>query len=485
MKERIYKRSFLAILILAFVTTSCTDWLTVEPEGELLKDDYWETTEDVEAFLASMYNKVQASTDENFIWGELRGDLIEFNSTDFGNYTKIKSYNIASSNGSIVWKHYYEAINMANTLMYYDDEVFGNDVTFTEELMNQIEAEALFVRALNHFYLVRLWQDVPIMSSPAISDTSSISEPASPEAEVIDFIIEDLLKAKDIASVDTELKGRANKYAIMALLADVYLWKGAMTNDNSDYQLAAQYCDSVSEGGYSLEPYATWFNLYSPGNSSNESIFEIQFNEDHDETNPIYSSLVDLTDFDGMWNGDGFDDLYDDYFGDIRQLTYFKYVYSVYSPSSSVIALRTTEEEDANFIYYRYADILLMKAEALNEIGGHEAEVNDLLRTTKNRVLMDHTDISGKDELRLEILNERGREFGAEGKRWFDLLRYARKNNWANQEYLVEILTAGFTNIQDLAAYSAKVYNTSSYFLPYPDNDVTYNSNLSQKKYYE
>jgi hypothetical protein len=477
--------SFLAIFILALFTTSCSDWLTVEPEDELLKEDYWETTEDVEAFLAAMYNDVQASTDENFIWGELRGDLIEFSSDDFGNYTKIKAYNISSSNGSIVWDHYYESINMANTLMYYDDEVYENDDTFTEDLMNQIEGEALFVRALNHFYLVRLWQDVPIMRYPTISDTSSIYVAASSESDVIDFIIDDLTEAKDIASDDTELKGRANKYAVMALLADVYLWKGAMTDDVADYQLAVQYCDSVTAGGYSLVDYSDWFDLYSPGNSSTESIFEIQFDEDDDETNPMYSSLIDLTDFDGIWDGEGYDDLYDDYYGDIRTLTYYKYVLSSYYPLTSVYTWRTTDEEDANFIYYRYADILLIKAEALNEIGGYEDDVNELLSETKERALMSHTSVSGQANLRLEILDERGREFGAEGKRWFDLLRYARKNDWANQDYLVEILSEGFSTIQDYAAYSSDMYNTASYFLPYPDDDVTYNPNLDQKEYYE
>ena len=480
MKMRRYIKSILAIIFTVVTTTSCTDWLTVEPEGTLLKDNFWKTTEDVDAALAAMYNALQASTDENLIWGELRADLHTIGS-NFANYQRIAESNISASNGAVTWSHYYKAINLANTLMYYNKEVYGNDATFTKELMDQVDAEAMFVRALNHFYLVRLWKDVPLLNTPTISDTSSIFVPKSTEAEVINFITQDLVKAKDMASDDISLKGRANKYAIMSLLADVYLW-------NQQYQLASDYCDSVMVGGYSLEPYETWFNLYYPGNSASESIFEVQFNEAlDDETNPIYNSLIQLYGTNQLTvDDDALSALLSE--DDIRTCQPFdpdnpnsinKYlVTDVYTEIR-----RPTSEEDANFIYYRYADIILIKAEALNELG-QEEQVNDLLKLTKERAGITHTNISGKDELRAEILNERAREFLSEGKRWFDVLRFAKRDEFANKDLIAEMLLEG-VDIKQQAILSAYVYDTLSYYLPIPDEDILYNPNLEQNPFYD
>lgn len=471
-------KSILVIFLVVVTTTACDDFLTVEPEGELLKEDFWKTTEDVEAALAAMYNALQSSTDENLIWGELRADL---HTVSLSDYASIAESNITPSNGAISWSHYYNTINLANTLMYFNKQVYGNDATFTEELMDQVDAEAMFVRALNHFYLVRLWNEVPLVNEPSISDTSSIFLAKSTEKEVLNFLIEDLTKAKDMAIADIDVKGRANKYSIMSLLADIYLW-------DEQYQNASDYCDSVMMAGYSLQPYESYFDLYYPGNSPSESIFEIQFNEAlYEESNPIYGSLIPVSgtkqfttnqyEVNELLNGN-----------DIRSLE----PYTPGNPNSvnkySVINMfsginRTTAEEDANFIYYRYADIILIKAEALNELGGHEVEVNELLTLTKERAGITHSIINGISELRVEILDERAREFLAEGKRWFDVLRYSKRENFSNKDLIVQIILEG-VGVQQQAILSAYVYDTLSYYLPIPENEILYNPNLVQNSFY-
>ena len=83
--------------------------------------------------------------------------------------------------------------------MYYDKQVFEKDKTFTKEYLDAVDAEALFIRSLSYFYLVRLWKDVPLVLEPSISDTTNLYLPKSPEKVVINQIIEDLLKAKDMA----------------------------------------------------------------------------------------------------------------------------------------------------------------------------------------------------------------------------------------------------------------------------------------------
>ena len=220
--------------------------------------------------------------------------LLVFTGGDFAEYAKIAASNISPTNGVVNWSDYYKAINLANTLMYYDDEVFEKDKTFTQKMKDGIDAEALFIRSVSYFYLVRLWKDVPLVIEPSISDTSNLYIPKSTEKVVIHQIITDLLKAKDMAYT-TEFMGndyfygRANKYSIMALLADVYLW-------NEQYDKCIEYCDLlINSGIYSLEESDTWFNIYYPGNSPKESIIELQYDDNLDnQKNPIYDNLLPI-----------------------------------------------------------------------------------------------------------------------------------------------------------------------------------------------
>lgn len=170
----------------------------------------------------------------------------------------------------------------------------------------------------------------------------------------------------------------------MALLADVYLW-------NEQYQECMNYCDSVSNSGlYSLESYPTWFNLYYPGNSAFESIIEIQFDDNLDnQQNPIYNDMVRVP------NGtiqitptDNMDALFDD--EDLRLIEPRTPVWKYKGKDQNISATtRSDNERDANWWLYRYADIILMKAEAANELGLF-TEANALVRQTIERAGLTH-----------------------------------------------------------------------------------------------
>ena len=283
-----------AILIVIFSFTSCSDWLTVAPETELIKDKFWKKTEDVNSALGAAYNALRNASLESLIWGELRADLVVISGSNFSGYEQIAGSDISPSNEVINWRHYYEAINLANTLMYFDDEVFELDETFTQEMMDAVEAEALFIRSMAYFYLVRLWKDVPLVTNASISDTSDLYVAKSSEGKVIGQIVEDLLLAREMAyklefQGTNYFYGRANYYSITALLADVYLW-------SEQYQNSIDACDVIINSGlYRLEPNETWFNLYYPGNSINEAICEIQYDDNlEQQENPIYNDLIPL-----------------------------------------------------------------------------------------------------------------------------------------------------------------------------------------------
>lgn len=482
------------VMATAFILSfsSCQDWMTVPPEDQLLKENFWNKTEDVYGALGSMYNAFRDASMESLIWGELRADLFLIDdSYPFQDYARIAQSNISPTNGAVNWGKYYKAINLANSLMYYNKDVFEVDPTFTKPMMDAVDAEALFIRSLSYFYLVRLWKDVPLVINPTLSDTTNMFIPKSTEKVVINQIINDLVKAKDMAysneffgsDADPAFRsGRANKYAIMALLADVYLW-------NEQYQQASNYCDSIIQSGYyNLETADKWFAMYYPGNSRVESIFEIQYDDNLDfQENPIYNDLIPLTSGPKMrpkMQQVGLllteDDLRTCNPASPRNPDPLRKYRSI-SLESGIP--RSQNQRDANFMYYRFADITLIKAEALNELNDI-AGANTWLSYTKERANLSHIPITLQEALRSAILEERAKEFLAEGKRWFDVLRVAKRNNFEQKQIIINMILSG-ADVKQKPILRAKVFDTLSYYLPIPDKDIRTNPNLIQNPYYE
>ena len=463
-------KTFLAIIILISVCSSCNDWIDIEPENALIKQEFWKTKSDLMSVLASAYDATRGTTEKSFNLGEVRADFI---SNDANDYYDIGINNISTTNGAVKWADYYKAINLANTVKYYAPIVSETDLTLTPEIVGEIDAEMVFLRSLNYFYLVRIWKDVPLVLNPTISDTVNFFTPKSNEAVVLKQIVSDLKNAIPRASQDATEKGRANKYAIQALLADVLLW-------NENYTECINYCDAIINSGlFGLEPIATWFSLYYPGNSQIESIFEIQYNDKLDQQeNPIYFSTSTYTNYlDRM----GFDQVID-----IRYCggkgPFWKITGKDETGSNS--KRRTSNQYDANFIYYRYADILFIKAEALAELGNFD-EANKLVQDIAERAGAIYTPMYSLNVFRSSLLAERGREFGAEGKRWFDVLRFAKKGNFKDTKFLKDMMLSKARDAQELAVIKTKVVDTMSYYLPIHEDELKFNRNLVQNPFYD
>lgn len=483
-KNRILNPIFFAIILMALALSSCKDWLSIAPENDLIKEKFWTKTEDVTGALAATYDAFRDGAVKSLLLGEVRADLVVIGSNVYGgDYKRIASSDINASNGAVTWTDYYRTINLANTLMFYDKVVFEKDKSFTQKMKDGVDAEALFLRSLSYFYLVRVWKDVPLVLEPSISDTSALFLPTSSEKKVVAQIIKDLLVAKDLAYTDefrndplhpAYFNGRANKYSIMALLADIYLW-------DQQYQNCMNYCDSVTiQGQYSLEPFATWFDLYNPGNSKSESIFEIQYNDNLDsQENPFFNDVLAVS------GGIGFGKIVTSLFSrdDLRNYMGLGGIFKYVGLSFSNPVLRNGSQRDAHFIYYRYADILLMKAEAATELGQFGV-ANENLRPTAERAGLTPVEITVKEDLRKAILDERGREFEVEGKRWFDLLRAAKRNHFEKKQIIIDMILAGAANIQIQAVLRTKVFDTMSYYLPIPEHELLFNPKLEQNPFY-
>jgi tetratricopeptide (TPR) repeat protein len=479
-----YTKIIIAFCFISIVFSSCDNWLDVTPEDRLIKENFWKKTEDANKALAAVYDSYRDNSEYSFIMGELRGDLLAItNLATSTTYGGIVVGDISPLNGAISWSGYYSTINLANTFLYFNGQVYDNDKSYTLEMKNAADAEALFLRALNYFYLVRIWKDVPLVLNASISDSCNIYPSISSESVILNQVISDLLIAKDKAystkylGNDRYFRGRANKYSIMALLADVYLW-------TEQYQKCLDYSDSIINSNfYSILPNDQWFDIYYPGNSD-ESIFELQFIDDvtGNQKGPFYLMPTKFSSRGALYSN-----LFPNAV-DTRSCKAKTPSFKYFGKNLSSGLRRVNSGEQApNFLLYRLADIVWFKAEALNELGRYDEAltiVQDMYFRGTGLFMNVNFDYTDKDLLRNKIFEERAKEFVMEGKRWFDILRLGKKNHFENKEAIMSVLEAN-ANDNTITVVKAKDSDTLCYYLPVPYSEIKRNKNLKQNTFYD
>ena len=188
-------RKKLHILLIAgciFFTAGC-DWLELLPPDGLVLDEYWQTKEDVEATLLGAYRQFAQMDAMLFLYGEIRADMIR--PVQAPNYQQqIVNNNIFSTNTLCNWIDFYRIINYCNNVIKLAPSVLEKDQTFTEFQMISYQSEAIFLRSLAYFYLVRIFKDVPYITEPSMDDNADFFKPQSPGETILTAIKEDLNK---------------------------------------------------------------------------------------------------------------------------------------------------------------------------------------------------------------------------------------------------------------------------------------------------
>lgn len=500
------------ILLLGLFYWGCSDWLQLEPESELTREEFWQTGDDVEAVVAGTYKEMAGMVENLFKWGELRADLMVPGANISNTDLQIMDGFIYPENPLNRWNQLYRTINFANTVLKFSPVVVERDQAFNVNESRAFEAEALFIRSLCYFYLVRIFRDVPLVLEASENDAQDYYPTVSGEEEIFLQIVDDLQTA--VEGLPTSYgriaydKGRATKAAAYALLADVYLYF-------EKYQASIDACDKViSSGLFGLIDGEDWFMNFFPGNS-NESIFEIQFDKDLEQTNLLYRMFApkpgDATYPDGNDEfrvSPYFVKEYERYPSDRRggSRTYFAYsgagwyrfetsnVLWKYVGTEGVPSAATGEsfsgyrignkESDANWIVYRYPDVLLMKAEALIQQGAF-SQATDLINMVRERALIEPiAELNSKNSLEDVVLGERAKEFCGEGKRWFDLIRFGRRNSYERITDFIELL-ADNKSYEEAQIIRSKYSNPDSWYLPIHQDEIDQNDELIQNPYYE
>jgi hypothetical protein len=445
MKKYLYIIFIFSILVIS----GCEDFLTQEPKSVITQENAYNTPEDWQQTLTGAYAVLQKVFLEKYpiVLANFGTDEVIPFDLGWAAYAELHYYTFSPSH-AFLNDHYtyaYEGIKRCNTVLDMPADVVDN-ATY-----NLMIAQARFLRAIYYFDLVRMYGSVSLWLSSSV-DRDNIMIPRSSVDEVYTVITDDLKAALSLPATwaDPKDKGRATSYAAQAFLARVYLQWGKPNE-------ALGYCRML-DGKFHLYDNLKDIFDYRNKNQEYENIFEIQHK--HSGAWGLEGSLQHSywgprgvggpTAF-GGWGGFGPSQyLYDSYeITDKRKQDFFFAEFNgvPQSPPSCAkffdpVYGNVIEDDQLNFILIRYADVLLMRAEALNNINDQTDEKYDALNLVRNRARL--SSITKADNLTNQqfadlLLMERMHELCCEHMRRWDLLRFGKLEEAVQAAYGISI----------------------------------------------
>lgn len=528
-------KHYLVIAMTIIFFSACQEFLEEDPKSQLSPTNYYKTADHAEAAVVGAYNALQRSGVFGNIQYFLTTDIVR--TASWNTQGGIGTYTFSADNVQVIlpyWRDHFIGINEANVAITNIPKV-DMDV----DRRNTLIAEARFLRALMYFNLVRYFGDVPYFDVET-SSLENLEVARDPAALVYEKIIEDLeFGIQNLDSKSETVHGRATVGAAKTLLAKVYLTRASMAkrdggDGTADFQLAATLAKEVIDGGeYQLVSYyPDAFIVEKKGHS--EMIFDVQFKGgglDEGSWIGAHMGLQGNPDQGGSW-------------GNIHATTYFHTMYEATdlvrqewtTPHVQVLGNGTLRldlpwwqvwkigkfrrfpvrnsnyqfrDADMNWPVFRYAEVLLIYAEALNEVNnGPNSEVFTALNqlrararnvngdgtreylhqdvlprnlTTDPSILPDISDADYPDYTSMKeyIMFERARELGGEAKRWFDLVRWGNLEERIQAPMNISPAENGGYNIT-----AANVSEERHLLLPIPNTEMQANPNLIQNPGY-
>lgn len=480
------------VLVLLLMISCEEEFLTLVPQSSLTTELIFKTDDDFRNALNGTYSLFRSFYNRAWIFGDLPSDDCEFYALRSVDYVNIDNFNVDvnSSELSNAWRDLYRTIGSANLVLSRLET--ADPYTIIDKV--QYEAEARFCRALAYFNLARIFGDLPMFTEPVVIE-DALKTPRTDVAIIYDeIIISDFLAAEAMLPVSypPSMVGLPTKGAAKSLLGKVYL-------TIHDYQKAESKLMEVTTMGYSL--LEDWFDLFDwTKEHHSEYIFDIEYiggglgigsnfpltfsGEDQDIGSPWVSALREVFGYTGRRGGgtgggcpsldffnsfdpddirkertavDGIYDLNGNWVvstGPTPRLS-LKYVQPGYNFSISNDGL-------PNWRVTRYADVILMLAEALNE-NGKTPEALVYLNQIRVRAGLEEYSALTQTEARDKILEERRWELYLEGHRWFDLVRTGRA-----MEFLGPLGMKSHMTVFPVPQSQIEVINDPSIF---PQND--------------
>lgn len=415
--------NYILILAAALSLISCSDsFFELEPSNSVVTDKVYQTASDFNVAVIGCYSKLQTQVNFYMECCEYRSDNLNLSAPTSGTQDRydIDHFMEKPSNGILddYWANFNNNVYRCNMIL---DRIDAAD--FDENLKKQYKGEAMFIRALNYFNMYRIWGGVPVTKKVVTVDEAMKISRATDE-QMLEFIGGDLKAIVEEnmlpESYSGEDLGRATSGAAMALLGKVYL-------TFHEWDLASDVLSQLI-GKYELiKPVSKVFDVENKMNK--EIIFAIRFNKEVEgEGHGYWYSITNLTD-----DSNQSESLVNSYVtNDDRKnlITYVNAAANVCLMNKFFDVKSDTYNVVGNDqILLRYADVLLMYAEALNEIGYDASEgsvalkqLNDV-RERAGLGKLSNVELPDQSSFRRAILDERQREFPYEGHRWYDLVR--------------------------------------------------------------
>lgn len=440
------KLSLSLILLMALSWTSCDDFLTTDLKGEYTSENYYTSAENAAMAVNAIYNSLYGNT--LWIFGDVASDdaVKGGNAGDQADINAINDFTAKSDNGVLntYWKSSYETVSRANNAIA---NIPG--ITMDESLKNRLIAEAKFLRAYSYFNLTNIFGKVPLKLQPQ-NNVEAIYVGLSEVSVIYTQIEKDLKEAiPALPLVYPADKGRVTQGAAYALLAKVQLYQKKYSESLTSIQSLENF--KVYD---LLDNYG---NLFKPGaEDSVEVIFGLRFLNNAEVSlgnnlnvwfapspeggyyfNAPTQNYVDAFTERTITNQD--DPRLDASIGREGKPWFNNSTFNAaWSEATGYLVKKYNEEKIAGLAksqstvpYHaiRYADILLMKAEAINEAGGIDAVTRAAAEVNKVRARagLAPTTASTQVNLRTVIRNERRKELGFEFHRFFDLMRWGRE----------------------------------------------------------
>ncbi|MFC3196851.1 RagB/SusD family nutrient uptake outer membrane protein [Parapedobacter deserti] len=424
---------------------ACHDKLDVNQKSAITANSMWESEGDAKAAMYGIYNQMRSTFSAAYIfWGEYRSGLWGPGLATNATYSDPFSNRLNSTHTHANWQNLYTTINDCNLVLKYTPGIsFIN-----ESEKNKVLANALFVRAFCYYWIGRVWGDAPVLLNGFESGQQEDLYPSrDPAARVFEQVGADLEAANGLMPENVTDRNLASKAAINLLQADYYLWMAKVRGEgtevlnrakqsvdavlnNTNYTLMSDF-SSVFRNELNQEIVFAWsyvMDEYTGGYPA-DHLVPLQYISTQYVENPIkvgsHQQWIFLTDaYKEFLSANASDQRtkvsFETFFDAPKNAT-FQWI-NKYAGSWE----NQTRVFDADIVVYRYADALLMSAEIENALDNTGLAIDRLNAIAERAYGTANFYSSGlsPEQVDREILNERKKEFVAEGKIWWDLIRF-------------------------------------------------------------
>src|SRR4030095_8974421 len=427
--------------MLSLLVISCNKQLNQQPISDLSSELFWKTAEHAQLGNAAIYDGIQKALSSNGSfteWGDSRSDNFTFGGTG-ENQINVVLNGLNATTGAASWDNLYLTIARANAAIKYLPGI----AELSELQRNNYLAQAYGVRAYMYFWAIRLWGDVPVRLEPYENIDEDPNLARSPADTVVNsVIVPDLLKANSLVDKSAINVFELNTGGILATLVEVYLWK-------KDYAKVLSTFDQLNAlNRYALTPltpvFLTYKDIFVSGNTK-ENIWTLHWDYlvdggngiagkiwSSDQTSNFYIDSIQLLKWEKNKQDIRRGITYDTTIANALQRIIQIWKYYPIDPSTGRPVVPSRAQNQVRLPLYRWADILLMRAEALNWGNNDKTQAIAIVNTIRTRAkagnvnAANYNNFATQLDVERAILDERQLELFAEGKRWFDLVRTGR-----------------------------------------------------------